>query len=62
MRHDPQTPAIDNKQRQEGSRTDVEREKAKGELANDARENARKLGETPKGSNDGDGGRDGGAR
>ncbi len=50
MRHDPQTPAIDNKQREEGSRTDVEREKAKATLANDARDNARKLDPTPKGT------------
>lgn len=59
MRHDPQTPAIDNKQREEGSRTDVEREKAKAGLANEARDNARKLGETPKGTPDAqDGGND----
>lgn len=50
MRNDPQTPAIDEKQRQDDSRTDLEREKAQAGLANEARENARKLGETPKGS------------
>ena len=54
MRHDPQTPRIDNAQREEGSRTDVEREKAKASQANEARENARKLGETRAGDNAGD--------
>lgn len=50
MRHDPQTAHIDNTQRTEGSRTDVEREKAKQSLKSDERENARKLGETRKGN------------
>lgn len=52
MRNDPQTPHIDNKQRTEGSRTDVEREKMKQHVATDEADNARKLGETRKGNTD----------
>lgn len=52
MRHDPQTPHIDDKQRTEGSRTDVERQKMQQQSATDQVENARKLGETRKGNTD----------
>lgn len=52
MRHDPGTPHIDNTQRTEGSRTDVERDKMKQKQAGDEADNARKLDETRKGSND----------
>ncbi len=52
MRHDPQTPHIDEKQRTEGSRTDVERDKMKQHQATDEANNARKLGETRKGNQD----------
>lgn len=52
MRNDPQTANIDNKQRTEDSRTDVEREKMKQHQATDQADNARKLGETRKGNTD----------
>lgn len=52
MRNDPQTANIDNKQRTEDSRTDVEREKMKQHQATDQADNARKLGETRKGNKD----------
>ena len=52
MRHDPQTPNIENMQRTEGSRTDIEREKMKQRQATDEANNARKLGETRKGNDD----------
>lgn len=50
MRNDPQTPNIDNKQRTEGSRTDVEREKLQQREQTDLDANARKLKDTEKGS------------